>query len=76
MAFTITINFTNDGMNARIRNAFASAYGYQDTINGQPNPETKAQFRDRKIKEFIKGIVRSEEHKAALAAMPVVTADD
>ncbi len=76
MAFTVTINFTNDGMNARIRNAFASAYGYQNTIDGQPNPETKGQFRDRKIKEYIKDIVRSEEHKAALAAMPVVTAGE
>lgn len=76
MAFTVTINFANDAMNARIRNAFASAYGYQDTINGQPNPETKAQFRDRKIKEFIKGITFAEERKAALAAVVDPTVGD
>lgn len=76
MAFTVTINFANDGMNARIRNAFATAYGYQDTINGQPNPETKAQFRDRKIKEYIKEVVRSVERQAALAAVAPVTTED
>ncbi len=76
MAFQITINFANDGMNARIRNAFADAYGYQNTIDGAPNPETKAQFRDRKIKEYIKEIVKSVETQAALAAVPQVTAED
>lgn len=76
MAFTVTINFANDGMNARIRNAFAAAYGYRDTINGQPNPETKTQFRDRKIKEFIKDIVKAEERRTALATVPDITVDD
>lgn len=76
MAFTVTINFANDAMNARIRNAFATAYGYQNTINGQPNPETKAQFRDRKIKEYIKDVVKSVETQAALAAVSPVTAED
>lgn len=76
MAFTVTINFANDAMNARIRNAFATAYGYQNTINGQPNPETKAQFRDRKIKEYIKEVVRSVERQAALAAVAPVTTED
>lgn len=76
MAFTVTINFANDAMNARIRNAFATAYGYQGTINGQPNPETKAQFRDRKIKECIKEVVRSVERQAALAAVAPVTTED
>ena len=74
--FTLTINFANDAMNARIRNAFATAYGYQDTIDGEPNPETKAQFRDTRIKEYIKEIVKSVETQAALAAVPVVTADE
>lgn len=76
MAWTETINFTNDTMNARSRNAFASAYGYQDTINGSPNPETKAQFRARKIKEYIKDVTRSEERKAALAAVTDTTVED
>lgn len=70
------INFTNDSMNARSRNAFASAYGYQDTIDGLPNPESKAQFRARKIKEYIKGITFAEERKAALAAVADPTVGD
>lgn len=76
MAFTITINFSKDTMQNRIRNAFADAYGYQDTINGQPNPETKAQFRDRKIKEYIKDVVRSVEKQAAITAVPDPTVED
>lgn len=76
MAWTETINFTNDTMNARSRNAFATAYGYQDTIDGAPNPETKAQFRARKIKEFIKGITFAEEREAALAAVADPTVED
>ena len=75
-AFTVTINFANDAMNARIRNAFASAYGYQDTINGSPNPESKARFRARKIKEYIKEVTRSVERAEAVAAVPVTTVED
>lgn len=77
MAWQEVINFANDTMNTRSRNAFASAYGYQDTLpNGDPNPETKAQFRARKIKEYIKDITRSEEKKAALAAVQDPTVED
>jgi len=76
MAWTVTINFSNDSMNTRSRNAFASAYGYQDTIDGEPNPQPKAQFWARKIKEFIKGITFAEERKAALAAVADPTIED
>lgn len=49
----------------------------EDTLpNGDPNPETKAQFRARKIKEYIKDITRSEERKAALAAVQDPTVED
>ena len=76
MAWTETINFTNDSMNARSRNAFATAYGYQNTIDGLPNPESKAQFRARKIKEYIKDVTRSVERAEAVAAVPVTTVED
>lgn len=63
----ITINIP-DGQVARVRNAFASAYGYQATIPdpnnaGQtiPNPETKGQFTERKIREFIREVVAGQE---------------
>ena len=77
MAWTETVNFANDTMNARSRDAFATAYGWSATLpNGSPNPESKAQHRARKVKEYIKEITRSEETKAALAAVvPAVTQD-
>lgn len=76
MAWTETINFTNNTMNARSRDAFATVYGYQDTIDGAPNPETKAQFRARKIKEYIKDVTFAEEKKVALAAIVNPTVQD
>ncbi len=50
---------------ADIQDAFASVYKYQATINGQPNPETKAEFMNRKIKKIIKDIYISYNAKAA-----------
>lgn len=76
MAWTETINFTNDSMNARSRDAFATAYGWQATINGQPNPETKAQHRARRIKEHIKEITKAEERRTAMAAIPDTVVHD
>ena len=68
MAFTITINFNDDTLNSEIRNAFASAFDYPDTIGGQPNPESKAQFRDRMIKRYIKDVVRQQRQETARRA--------
>lgn len=76
MAWTETINFTNDSMNARSRDAFATAYGWSATLpdGTTPNPETKAQHRARRIKEFIKETTKAEENKVAHAAIvPPVT---
>jgi hypothetical protein len=33
--------------------AFASQYGYQATINGEPNPQTSESFALAKIHEFV-----------------------
>ncbi len=73
-----TINFTNNTMNARSRDAFATAYGWSALLPDgiTPNPETKAQHRARKIKEYIKEITKSEEAKTALAAAVIPTAED
>lgn len=76
MAWTETINFSNDSMNGRSRDAFATAYNYQTTIDGSPNPETKAQHRARKIKEYIKEITKAEETKALVVAITPPTAED
>jgi hypothetical protein len=55
---------------SRIQDAFALAYGYQATVSdgngGQiPNPETKAQFTQRKIREYVVSVVKSQETEAA-----------
>lgn len=49
----------------KVADAFCSAYQYQLTIDDQPNPETKAQFTKRMIKEFIVNTVKSEDVKLA-----------
>lgn len=76
MAWTITINFANDALNAESRNAYATAYGYQDTINGAPNPESKAQFRERMIKEEIKRVIKGERTKTAYNAVVVTEVEN
>lgn len=76
MAWQEVLNFSNDSMNARSRNAFAIEYGYQDTINGAPNPETKAQFRARMLKNHIKEVTKAVETRQALAAVAPVVVED
>lgn len=70
-----TITFTiPDAQIARVVDAFAVAYGYQDTITNpvdgttSPNPETSAQFMRRQIMVFIKNTVQSIEVLAAAEA--------
>lgn len=53
---------------SRITDAFASRYRYMDTIDGEANPETKAQFARRMVKEHIITVVRQEEQKVAIQA--------
>jgi hypothetical protein len=47
-------------------NALAAYFGYQATVNGSPNPETKAQFVDRAVRENVLAWVK--EGRAAAAA--------
>lgn len=65
----LTIDFP-DGETNRILNAFASAYQYSATLpNGDPNPQTKAQFFKAQVMRFIKGVVKGQEvEDAAIAA--------
>ncbi len=49
----------------RIVNAYCAKYEYQDTIDGLPNPETKAQFTDRMIRRQIKAVVAEREAQTA-----------
>lgn len=79
MAFTITINFANDTMNNRSKDAFATAYGLTRPDPNNPNKVitmTKTQNRDYRIKEFIKEITKAEETKIAQAAVVAPVSED
>ena len=60
-----------DNILTRVVNGFCSNYGYQDTIDGIPNPETKQQFLKRKIIEFVKEAARNTEMNAAANAASI-----
>jgi len=64
---SITINIP-DSIAARVLNGFATNYGYQETINGQPNPQTKAQFAKAQLIDIIKGAVKAAEAQTAATA--------
>jgi hypothetical protein len=71
-SLTITIP---DGQLARVRDSFALAYNYQATIPDPanpgatiPNPENKVQFMQRKVREYIKEVVKGQEAVAAAEA--------
>lgn len=58
---TLTITIPNAITN-RVIDGFAKRYNYSPLLeNGDPNPETKAQFAKRKVVEFIKQAVREAE---------------
>lgn len=46
----------------RLIDAVCAVEQYQATINGAPNPETRAQFTKRKIGEHIKSLVQVYEN--------------
>ena len=54
------VSFDEIHMN-RVYDAFAVAYSYQATINGQPNPETKEQHYQRRLKSYVAEILASYE---------------
>lgn len=61
--FSITVS---NAAGARVVDAFTATYGYQATIDGAPNPETKAAFVTRILREHVKGVVLA--HEATVAA--------
>lgn len=69
---TLTFSFETGGVPlTRIIDAFATAYSYSATLNDgtTPNPETKAQFAKRMVRDFIINTVRSQEVVAAQATV-------
>lgn len=57
---TYTITFTYPTAQAQnLLDYFATAHRYQSTLSdGSSNPETKQQFLDRKVKEFIANSIK------------------
>jgi hypothetical protein len=55
----------------RTVDALSVRWGYQDTINGEPNPQTKGEFVRQKIGQWVKGEVRAHELGTAQAAVTV-----
>lgn len=70
----ISITIPDDKV-SELLDAFATEYGYQDTIGGQPNPQTKAQFAKSKLIEFMKSVYKSSKIKAGSATV-ITSADD
>ena len=59
-----TGNVTLAGLN----DALSIEWGYQATIDGQPNPETKAQFNRRQVGRIIKETYKNGKRKGIIAA--------
>jgi len=55
---------------------FCAYNGYQETINGAPNPQTKAQFAKAVVIKFVRESIKAQRAAAAaLAASQTVIAD-
>jgi hypothetical protein len=73
-----TLTFTFDTGNvptSEIVDALCATYNYQDTIDGQPNPETKAQFARKMVARMIGDVVRGYRLRLAREAAEVGVAD-
>jgi hypothetical protein len=62
---------------ADLNDALGVEWGYQETINGQPNPETKQQFNRRQVARIIREAYRNGKRKIlyqqAEASVPEIT---
>lgn len=67
---TITLTVPNPVVN-RVTDAICTRFGYQVTIDGVPNPQSKSDFLKQQIAIWIKAQVR--EHEANTAAATAST---
>jgi DNA-directed RNA polymerase specialized sigma24 family protein len=67
------IVFKNNAAKDGVIEAFASAYSYQATIDGKPNPQSVQAFFHQKIQQHIRDIYRAAKTSAA-AATAIATA--
>lgn len=61
---TITLNIP-DAQLSRVVADVCQYYGYQSTINGQPNPETQGQFAKRMIIQNVMLVCQQAESATA-----------
>lgn len=68
---TLTLTFDTGSIPlATITDALADSHQYQATINGSPNPQTKAQFARQVVQDFVTRTVTDylrEQAKTAAA---------
>lgn len=63
-----TISFTvSAGTQTELVDALCAEYGYQSTVNGSPNPETRNQFAVRHVREWMKARIRTYREAQAKA---------
>jgi hypothetical protein len=72
-SLTIKLGQNAQETNAAVQ-ALASYFGYQPAINGVANPETRAQFVDRAVREHV--IAWVKEGRAAAAAQAARQTED
>ena len=64
----ITI-FVSDAEAQRVEDAFAVEYGYQATVDGAPNRQTKTQFLQDCLRRHVREVTRGYETRVAVAAV-------
>ena len=73
LSLTLTVP---DAIKGDVVESFAYAYKYQDTINGQPNPQTKAQFAKEIIKQFIREVYKKYKVETQLNQQTLIDQAD
>ena len=64
---TITITIPDEHLTRAI-DAIAGSFGYRELIDGEPNPETKAQYSRRKIATALRHRILAYEQEQARTA--------
>lgn len=67
---TLTLTYETGSVTLTdLNNMLALEWGYQETINGQPNPESKANFNRRQVRRMIQeAYLRQRRIQAEVAA--------
>lgn len=71
----ILIAFKDSAAKAEVIEAFAKMGSYQDTINGQPNPQSKNQFFRHELQRYIRDRVVAARDREARESIVVDETD-